>query len=362
MPVRVVLREPRQSRFPSLRSPRSLRSSDLDYSSHSRQSPSRSRRRSIENLVMRNSPRAFGAEDISASSRLSGYLFIFTAYCVLFVSTVKFRQDNKNKSPDEVESEEAQASEPQLSEWKLGCTLYGSLAFMAVIVFIVAVHFDAFMCMRVWQSLFKDGSPGSGIILLFLLLCSLAMAYVSTSTTGLGGSAGLNYNVFFSAWAGVFACFHTFNLWVESTGAKSIGDSLRESPSMTNFNWACILFFSVIHFLSLLDTFLESGGVGFSLRHSYAIAMLSTPLASALCGLISLVMNVFFTSPSNHWYKVEGLLLLGLSGVWSYGVFRYTGINALVNGPSNSYFGILGCFYYSISTFGVWLERQRMLR
>jgi hypothetical protein len=299
--------------------------------------------------------REFGEEDVSASSRLSGYLFIFTAYCVLFVSTVKFRQDNKDTDF------ESESEGPQLSDWKLACTLYGSLAFMAVILFIVAVHFDAFMCLRLWRLLFKDGSMGSGIILIILVLFALAMVYVSTSMTGLGGNAGLNYNVFFSAWAGLFACFHTFNLWVKSTGTKSIGDALRNSTARTNHNWTNIFFFSVITFLSLLDAFLESGGVE-QLRHRTSLLMLISSGSSGICCIFSVIMNTLCSSPMSHWYKIEGLLLLILCAFWSYVVIRYTGINGLVNGPSNSYFGVWGCFYYSISTFGVWTKERRRQR
>ena len=310
---------------------------------------------------MRNMASEFGAEDISASSRLSGYLFIFTAYCVLFVSTVKFRQQYYNRDPDS-EAFGDGSSGPELSDWKLTCTFYGSLAFMAIIVFIVLVHFDAFMCHQLWQSLLKDGSMGSGVLLTVLFTCALFMLFVSTSATGLGGMSGLNYNVFFSAWAGVFACLHTFDLWVRSLGnGDSIMERLNKSAARTNFYWICTLLFSLITFLSLIDTFIESGGVE-QLRERTSLIMLIFSGGSGVCCIVSLILNTLIPSPLNIWCKIEGLTLLALCGFWTYVVFTFTGINGIVNGPSNSYFGVWGTFYFSITTFGVWMKERRRSR
>lgn len=109
---------------------------------------------------------------------------------------------------------ESEKEGPELSDWKRKCTLYGSLTSMVAVIFIVALHFDSFLLPQLWRITFKNGSMGECTMLAFLTLFAIFIVYVATSTTGLGGYAGLNYNVFFSSWAGLVGCCHTFDLWL----------------------------------------------------------------------------------------------------------------------------------------------------
>jgi len=89
--------------------------------------------------------------------------------------------------------------------------------------------------------------------------------------------------------------------------------------------------------------------------------VISSSASTALAGF-ALLLNVCSSSAQSHWYKLEGVLLVIMGSFWSWVVFRFTGVNGLVNGPSNSYFGVWGAFFYSISTFGVWLKEHLRLR
>ncbi len=133
------------------------------------------------------------------------------------------------------------------------------------------------------------------------------------------------------------------------------------SQRKTNYAWSWTLFFSLVTFFSLLDilTIEDSDWIGKPVAGNQLVIMLISSSMSGLCCLIGLLMNVLSSHYPDfkilhHWYKIEGVLIISLVGFWSWAVFKYTGINGLVNGPSNSYFGAWGCCFCSISIIGAW--------
>eukprot|EP00979_Chaetoceros_neogracilis_P000434 scaffold107_cov269-Chaetoceros_neogracile.AAC.26 len=197
VPVKLTLRESTSAEFP-IPVPSRWFVQSISPSSRS------TTFRRTQNLVKTRN-KTLEDEDIYASSRLSGYLFIFTAYCVTFVSAFKARGDEQKENG--TRSLGPGVEELALIPWKVSCTFYGSLAFMIGMIIIVAAHFDGFLLPRLWRHLFKVG------------------VYCSTSSTGLGGFAGLNYNVYFSSWAGLAASVHTFDTWLkDSAKASSISE------------------------------------------------------------------------------------------------------------------------------------------
>jgi len=222
MPVRVVLRE-QTNPFP-IPIPSSSRSSI--HHSTSALSPLSRLRGSTINDVLNKRNETLEEEDIYASSRLSGYLFIVTAYCVLFVSAFKEARENKNAQATYFDYSNSNLSlcnpdftdsDLQLMPWKVSCTVYGSLAFMISTATIATVHFDGFLIPGLWRCLFKVGGKGEMLILSLMMGFGLFIVYCSTSSTGLGGFAGLNYNVYFSSWAGLAATIYTFDLWLKDS-------------------------------------------------------------------------------------------------------------------------------------------------
>jgi len=206
MPVKVVLREINKIGFPLTLSLRDSQHS-IPYSTTSPRI--RLRGRTTEDLVRRYNQIA--SDDIYASSRLSGYLFIFTAYCVLFVSSFQAKNSGLQVQNDLT-----------LSTWKFWCTFYGSLGFMITMVVTVAAHFDSFLCPRLWRCIFKLGSKGECVFLSVLVTFAIFLVYCSTSTNGLGGFAALNYNVYFSSWAGLVACCYTMDLWLTDSVSEML--------------------------------------------------------------------------------------------------------------------------------------------
>ena len=141
----------------------------------------------------------------------------------------------------------------------------------------------------------------------------------------------------------------------------SIGERLKRSPRRTTYNWACSFFCSFITLTSLLDVFKINGFDVLSEQTRIVIFIL--PSVSIGCCIFALIMNSWCSEPPPlSFYLLEGALLFILASFWTWVVFRFTGVHGPINGPSNSYFGVWGSFFYSISTFGVWLKEFRLLQ
>ena len=351
MPVRVVVREPTPLSAPAVPyTPRIPRIFTPNPSGNDVTNNSLSFRRRTQDLVRRyDQMNNITARDISASNRLSGYLFVFTSYVVLLLSaSVSSVQDT-----DYIQ-------EHRLSEWKLKCTFWGSATFVGLSLLIIAVHFDTLFLHKFWRVVFQDGSLGELSLCGLLLLGSLFLVYVVTSRDGLGGFLMTNSNAYFSSWLGFFACAHTLQTcWCKGGRRRggpeerqSLEQWLRSTSRETNFYWVNLLFFSTITLLSVLDVFLTG-------PYDIQWIMVISSIVVVGCCIIALLINMACKNFAS-WYKLEGLVIFALSGYWSWVVFTMTGVNGLVHGPSNAYFGIWGSFFFAISTFGSWLKEHRL--
>jgi len=304
---------------------------------------------------------SLSSRDISASSRLSGYLFIFTAYVVLFVSSFKY-ESIEDKFTDALAQDVVAEHVIDIKEWKRLSAMVGSASFVGLMVLIVGVHFDTMIARKLWLKIFRDGSMGEAIILTILNLGALFMVYVCTSINGIGGFAGTNYNVYFSSWLGFFACVYTFGLWNTAASQRNVNItfSLRYSTFVTQRKtvkgWIWTMFFSLVTFFSLLEMFLLSENFDKPVGENQLAIMLLCSSGCVFCCLLVLFMNALcsWCQCLCHWHKIELVILVILIGFWTWAVFRFTGINGLVNGPGNSYFGAWGSFACSISIFGSW--------
>lgn len=195
-------------------------SSNLSSPHHSILSASRQ----SSHRLRRRPPASLSSKDTSASSRLSGYLFIFTAYIVLFVSSIKHEHTQSENIVRSLNYDDATDTHnlPSIEEWKRLSAIIGSSAISILIVLITLIHFDMVCAPNLWLAIFKDGSYGEAIILILLILASLFMVYVSTSVSGIGGVVGKNYNVYFSSWIGFFACSYTLGLWKTSAISNNV--------------------------------------------------------------------------------------------------------------------------------------------
>jgi magnesium-transporting ATPase (P-type) len=209
MPIRIVLKEESKTPFPIgiIEPPSSPLSTSSNAGSHPRRS---SILRPTTEQLIRESEMPIN-DDISVSSRLSGYFFTFISYLVLLVSTTLSEDNNE---------EEMESDKITKSEWKQDMTLFGSVTFLVLTFFIILVHFDTWLCPKFWWRIFRSGSKWEGMILICTMLLSLSIVFASTTSDGLGGFAALNYNVYILSWLGLLLTIYTFNLWLVS-GVRS---------------------------------------------------------------------------------------------------------------------------------------------
>lgn len=211
MPIRVVIKEDGNVSFPIGLSEASSHVSVASTSSY--RSPAKQVRRS--SLLRPTTEQLFRKSlmpihnDISVSSRISGYMLTFISYLVLLVSTMY--NDDSDIDSDRTTN----------SKWKHDLTLYGSVTFLALTLFIILFHFDTWMCPKLWRRIFRPGSPWECLILSVATALSLAIVFASTTSDGLGIVAALNYNVYAASWLGLLLNIYTFNLWLVG-GVRSL--------------------------------------------------------------------------------------------------------------------------------------------
>ena len=143
-------------------------------------------------------------------------------------------------------------------------------------------------------------------------------------------------------------------------GKPTLHQYLLSARRNTTMNWTYTLIFSFITFLSLLDVFVYADGYDSLKSRSNLVLSISTA-SSVVCCIFVLLMNRVCSGTCAYIsVGIEGILSLAMCVLWTWIVFRFTGVNGIVNGPSNSYFGIWGTFYYSINTFGIYFKDYRL--
>ena len=90
----------------------------------------------------------------------------------------------------------------------------------------------------------------------------------------------------------------------------------------------------------------------------------------AVC-MIAIVVNEGFSSPfsfqrvfgtyrcSFGWRQLEGLIFVTAIGAKFWVILEYAGVDGVINGLSNAYFGMWGTFFNSVFTFGTWLRENK---
>jgi hypothetical protein len=90
----------------------------------------------------------------------------------------------------------------------------------------------------------------------------------------------------------------------------------------------------------------------------------------ALLCVIALVFNYYWTRACKlnfhggcrfvlNWRFLEGILILGDMGFKFWVILAYTGVDDVITGLNNAYFGIWGSFFNIVFTFGTWLRENK---
>lgn len=267
--------------------------------------------------------------------------------------------------------------------WKLWAAIYLSAGAVALCLFTFLVHFDTIMFPKLWVAVFRDGSLAERNWIFFLILCWATALHVCTSVLSVGEYQA---NVYFTTWIGFAATVLTYGVWRESAGLTSLTEkAISRHNCETSYNWLWTGVFAAIFAGSATDLYLNRDVVELRFRgeelvlkeDDWTIVLAVTWAEVALCALVVAFNEVLFVSswqfPFRIWggevvYRVvfgwrqfEGMLILVSMGAKFYAILEYTGVDGVINGLSNAYFGIWGSFFNSVFTFGTWLHENKNL-
>jgi len=149
----------------------------------------------------------------------------------------------------------------------------------------------------------------------------------------------------------------------------------------TTPNWIWTAVFSGIFCGAVTDLFFNKDELVFRLQgerlqlsnSDWTIILAVIWAEFALCVLVSIINETLDRScalpllcgPRDRvyvgWRHLEGLIALGTLGGKCWFILTYTGVDGVVNGLSNAYFGVWGSFFNSVFTFGTWLRENKTL-
>jgi hypothetical protein len=333
--------------------------------------------------------------DIRASPRLVGYLFALVASTVMLVSVVKFYQTRNvggvasnhhvvtTSSKQQQQQPAVEVIHPRaflsgfdqtVYRWKFWGAVSVASAGVGLNLGIMLVHFDTIFFPRLWFNIFRDGSRGEGTLLICLLVFWAAGLHTCTSSLSVGSSQA---NVYFTTWIGFGATCLNYGVWRISAKLPSLAEQLVHHERETTYNWAWTLLFVCITAGAATDLYynrdylvFHQDGLIIQVSHTDWLRALFIPWGLVVASVTALALN--FYNPESAviscgsryrlvvgWRQLEGLVILGVMGVFFWIIFKYTGVNGFVTGLNNAYFGIWGSFFNSVFTFGTWLRENK---
>lgn len=324
--------------------------------------------------------------DISASPRLVGYILMLLCSIVITVTTVEFYTEYKKDEDFEVcvpaticyeESDFFRTINNLVLKWKLYAAIGIGSAGTGTNAVICLAHVDGILCPNLWRNTFRDGSKAEMIILVFLILLWIGGLYICTSIFSVGEVLP---NVYFSTWFAFAAVMMNFSAWRAGADRRTIRELFNASPCETSYNWWIMLTFSAILALYLLDSYFERGRASVDDINYFKYAPDSTWVRSLSISwsctgtCIFSLLFCYFDTGSHYlvdmrcckvrvgWRLFECIAILALIGLSGYGVFEFTGVNGLLNYPSNTYFACWGLFFSSLACFGTWLHENKEMK
>lgn len=175
--------------------------------------------------------------------------------------------------------------------------------------------------------------------------------------------------------------FLNYGVWRESAGLEPLSKLWSNTNRETSYNWTWITFFSIVYAGSATDIYihrhdsaLSRREASFSLNSSDWIIVIAVVWSEVGVCVLAIMFNELFsgrwelfrcgTATSTFvfgWPQIEGLLILLAIGAKLWVILEYTGVNGVVNGLSNGYFGIWGSFFNSVFCLGTWIRENRKI-
>jgi len=156
----------------------------------------------------------------------------------------------------------------------------------------------------------------------------------------------------------------------------------------TTDNWMWTAFFSAVFCGSITDMYLNRAELGLMISleslkqsglqaysHEWEIILGVVWAEFAVC-LLAILINECFVKTSwilpcschvrgeryrvmFGWRQIEGLVILVSIGGKLWVIIKYTGVDAVINGLNNAYFGVWGSFFNSAFALGTWINEKK---
>ncbi|KAL7568208.1 hypothetical protein ACA910_004209 [Epithemia clementina (nom. ined.)] len=337
--------------------------------------------------------RSVSGTDIRASPRFLGYLFSAISGSVLLVSLVQFFEKevlhaaakdtffvNNTALPDNASDRYfATASGDLIYQWKMWGAIYAAASLVGLCILIMLVHYDTIFLPKLWVAIFRDGSLAERNLILFLLLAWTAAVHICTSTLAVGG---LQANVYFTSWIAFGSIALTLGVWRESAGLPTLVDLMNQHKRETTYNWFWIMIFSIVFAGAATDLYYNrneveeryEGEVG-NLQNNQWLWVMSVFWFEVFNCIIAIIINDLSTEHRKlpctctrsseryrcvfGWRQMEGIIMIAWIGVKFWVIWDFTGVDGVINGLSNAYFGIWGSFFNSVFALGTWLRENQ---
>jgi len=325
-------------------------------------------------------------DDIRASPRLLGYLFAMIASAVMLVSVVQFYRE----TPVEVSRTTATFDSRQYFQtvrgvvlvWKLWGAVSIAAAGCLVNLLTILVHFDLFFFPKTWIRIFRDGSLAERNYIIGLIVFWIAGLHICTSSLSVGE---LQANVYFTTWIAFASTLGNVSVWRESAGLASTYDVIHRLKRETTYNWIWTAFFSLIFAGAVTDIWYNRAEVEqanavdqaqtFDFTASDGKIILSIVWTEFSICLLAIALNEFFSGTYTFpcrcrrkstfyrciigWRQVEGFVIFVTTVGKFYVILEYTGVDGVINGLSNAYYGVWGSFFNGVFAFGTWLNENK---
>jgi hypothetical protein len=322
--------------------------------------------------------------DIRASPRLVGYVFQLLASSVMLVSVIQFYRAQENNdfvtlfhNGDEGRCDRriyASVNGPVYC-WKLiGCVGVGCFG-AAIYLFVLLVHFDTVCLPKLWFLVFRDGSKWEKYLLRLMILFWLAGLHINTSSLSVGE---VQANVYFTTWISFGSAVLNCGVWRVSAGLPSLAEKISFHRRETTYNWTWTLFWSAVFAASVTDVYFNRDEVSIRIRGGEVsdlerltwIQVMVVNWGLVCVCIVALLLNHYMTRSLElklwgenrfilGWRQIEGIVLLGMVGVFFWFIYIYTGVDGAINGISNAYYSLWGSFFNAVFAFGTWLRENK---
>lgn len=306
------------------------------------------------------------ATDIRASPRLAGYLYMLIASVVMIASVAQFyKNDNLasaffNDLGYIKEQEFILIAGTRVFRWKfIGAFVIACVGTLFSLL-ILLVHFDTFCFPRFWRKFFRDGSIYERNLLIVAIIYWAAGVHICTSSFSIGATQA---NVYFTTWIVFIASALNYDMWRLGADMPNLSEFVSSQRKTTIYNWLWTFLFTVVTAGAVTDMyanrehfiFYDVDGEPIVQKQSNwvrTVAITWSTVAVSGCVIFAKTMWGNWKGALSYF---EGLLIATFIGVTAWVCTSYTGVQGVIIGPSNAYFGVWGVFFSSLSTFGTWL-------